>query len=270
MTEKYKKVRLGEITSAEAAQIFKRNAVVLLPVASHESHGPQTPMGDYLACEKIAELIAHRATDEGTETVVAPVLPFGGANFFGGTPGGIAISQSTLTLVLAEMLENFLRHGIKRLIFINGHNGNVEPIHNVTLDIYRKQKVMIPSFYIWQMCAPAIQKLHGAEKVKKLRGHGSDPVMGVHWHLWPERMRLDLIPDPQPAPEVMGLKVSGFGKVFFETGDIGVPIETDQIAPNGVWKCDPRLAAQETGKVVIEELTTVGAKFVHHFTRQAP
>ncbi len=41
------------------------------------------PMGDYLLAEKIAELAAIRATERGMRTLVAPVLPFGGADWFG-------------------------------------------------------------------------------------------------------------------------------------------------------------------------------------------
>ncbi len=96
------KFRFGELTGGEARELATRRPVVLLPLGSHEDQGPHAPMGDYLSAERVAELIAGRATAEGAETVVAPVLPFGGADYFGTMPGGIALSQSTLRAVLAD------------------------------------------------------------------------------------------------------------------------------------------------------------------------
>ena len=69
-------------------------------------------MGDYLSAEGVALRIAARATDTGTETLVAPVLPFGGADYFASMPGGISLSQSTLRAVLTDVLACLLRHGL--------------------------------------------------------------------------------------------------------------------------------------------------------------
>ena len=85
------KVRMGEITGDEARALYPKNPVILLPMGSHEDQGPHAPMGDYFLAEKMAELIALKATAEGTRTVVAPVLPFGKGDFFGPMIGGIAL-----------------------------------------------------------------------------------------------------------------------------------------------------------------------------------
>ena len=85
MTSKVsRKVRLGEVTAGEAREILARNPVILLPLGSHEDQGPHAPMGDYLLAEHVAAQIADRACAWGVETLVAPVIPFGGANFFPG------------------------------------------------------------------------------------------------------------------------------------------------------------------------------------------
>ena len=43
---------------------------------------------------------------------MAPVLPFGGVDFFGPMPGGSALSQKLLTELIAEMVESLHRHGL--------------------------------------------------------------------------------------------------------------------------------------------------------------
>ena len=97
-------VHMGTISGGEAREILAENPIILLPMGSHEDQGPHAPMGDYLLAEKIAELTALRATKAGVRTLVAPVLPFGGADWFGSMIGGIAISQATLTTVMSSMI----------------------------------------------------------------------------------------------------------------------------------------------------------------------
>ena len=98
------KVHMGTFAGGEARELYAANPVILLPMGSHEDQGPHAPMGDYLLAEKISELAALRATAQGTRAVVAPVLPFGGADFFGPMPGGIAIGQATLEGVIGDMV----------------------------------------------------------------------------------------------------------------------------------------------------------------------
>src|SRR3974390_3141513 len=125
------KVHMGTLTGGEGRELYAKNPIILLPMGSHEDQGPHAPMGDYLLAEKIAELAALRASERGVRTVVAPVVPFGGAAWFGAMPGGIALTQPLLTQVIAEMVENLHRPGLTRLIVINGHGGNVGPIAEV-------------------------------------------------------------------------------------------------------------------------------------------
>src|SRR5437016_11787831 len=95
---------MGTISGGEAREIYADDPIILLPMGSHEDQGPHAPMGDYLLAEKIAELAALRATERGVRTVVAPVIPFGGDDFFGAMPGGITFTQATLTVVIREMI----------------------------------------------------------------------------------------------------------------------------------------------------------------------
>src|ERR1700735_175595 len=97
------KRRLAELTGGEMREIVPRRPVILLPLGSHEDQGPHAPMGDYLLAELVANQIAERAFGLGVETLVAPVIPFGGSNYFGSTPGGIALSQTTLRALLMDV-----------------------------------------------------------------------------------------------------------------------------------------------------------------------
>lgn len=192
------KVHMGTITGGEARALYAENPVILLPMGSHEDQGPHAPMGDYLFAEKIAELAALQATEMGTRTVVAPVLPYGGADHFGSMIGGIAISEATLTTVIAEMVASLHRHNLTRIMVINGHGGNVGPIATVAREVHRRTGMLIPSLYLWRIGYAMLPAIVGAETSARVCGHGADPLTSIGLHLFPNLMRPDLIPEAQP------------------------------------------------------------------------
>jgi creatinine amidohydrolase len=241
-----RKVRLGELTAVEAWEILGKNPVILLPLGSHEDQGPHAPMGDYLLAEHVATQIADRACALGVETLVAPVLPFGGSNYFGSTPGGLAISQTTLRAILVDVLGCLLRHHLSNLIILNGHDGNVQCIQEVTSEIYRSSGCLIPNIYLWRVAQSLLADVVGEEKARKMSGHGADVLTSLAMHFFPDRVREDLIPGPSDRAEVMGLPVTGLATVGFEGIHISVPLEIAELAPNGVAAGDPRLCSPET------------------------
>jgi len=263
------KVRMAELTGGEARELLGRRPVVLLPLGSHEDQGPHAPMGDYLSADRMAELIARRATERGVETVVAPVLPFGGADYFGAMIGGIALSQATLRAVLTDMLACLVRHELTRIVVINGHGGNVQAVHETTQVVYREIGALIPSFYLWRVGYSLLPGILGDETAKRAAGHGADPLTSVAWHLFPSLMRPDLTPDPTPLQQVMGMPATAFGVTRFEGAEIAVPVEYNEIAPDGVRSGDPRLCSPETGAKLVEQLCELGARFVQHYSKHA-
>lgn len=262
------KFRMGELTGGEMRELARQNPVILLPLGSHEDQGPHAPMGDYLSAEGVAVRIAERASAAGQRTLVAPVLPFGGADYFGSMPGGIALSQATLRAVLADMFACLLRHGFTRLIVINGHGGNVQAIHDATQPIYRERGLLIPSFYLWRVGYTLLPGILGPEKAKQAAGHGADPLTSVAMHLFPDWIRADLVPPPPAAPTVKGLKVSGLTTLNFEGAEMAVPLEVAETAPNGVWGGDPRLCSAETGAKLVDQLAGLGARFIAYWVGQ--
>jgi len=261
------KVHMGTLTGDEGRAIYATNPVILLPMGSHEDQGPHAPMGDYLLAEKVAELAALRATEMGTPTLVAPVVPFGGADYFGAMVGGIALSEATLTAVIREMFANLHRHRLTRLIVINGHGGNVGPIQVATREVHRASGMVIPSLYLWRIAYGLLPGIVGAAKSAAVSGHGADPLTSLGLHLFPKLMRPDMITAPLPLKRHAGLDLpyTALGAASFEGAEIGMPTEYDEIYNKGVAKGDPNLSSAETGAALTEQLVTICAKFATHF-----
>lgn len=266
------KVHMGTITGGEARELYPSNPVVLLPMGSHEDQGPHAPMGDYLLAEKIAELAALRATAAGTRTVVAPVVPFGSADYFGPMIGGIAVSQATLTAVITDIVASLHRNGLTRIVFINGHGGNVGPIGTVGQEVRRRTGMLMPSIYLWRVGYGLLTKLLGPEKSKVVSGHGADPLTSIGMHLFPELVRRDMIPAAAKVKRNLALDLpyTSLGAASFEGAEIGLPVEYDEVYNQGVGHGDPNGSSAETGAALTEQLVDIVARFVGHFAARVP
>lgn len=237
-------------------------------MGSHEDQGPHAPMGDYLLAEKMAELAALRATAMGTRTLVAPVIPFGAVRTIPVPWSAASPSpRPTLTQVMREMFANLHRHGLTRLIVINGHGGNVGPIQVATREIHRASGHIIPSLYLWRIAYGLLPGIVGAEKSAAVSGHGADPLTSLGLHLFPELLRRDMIPAPPPLKRnaALDLAYTGLGAASFKGAEIGMPTEYDDAYNKGVAKGDPNLSSAETGAALTEKLATLCAEFAVHF-----
>jgi creatinine amidohydrolase len=261
------KVHMGTLTGGEGRALYADNPVILLPMGSHEDQGPHAPMGDYLLAEKIAEIAALRATEMGTRTVVAPVVPFGGEDYFGSMIGGIALSEATLTAVISDMVASLHRHKLSRIIVINGHGGNVGPIATVTREVFRRTGMIIPSLYLWRIAYGMLPGIVGAVARDGLGFFRADPLTSIGLELFPDILRPDMIPPGNPLKRnaALDLPYISLGAASFEGAEIGLPTEYDDVYHSGVGNGDPNLCSKETGAALVDQLTAVVARFAAHF-----
>lgn len=258
------KLKLAELTSEEARQFLNEDAVLLLPMGSLEDQGTHAPMGDYMAADAVALDMARTARKEGLMVFVAPVIPFGGGDLFKSTLGGISLSYNTLVGLLDDMLGCLTRHGIKKIMIINGHGGNVVPINDVTMRWREKTGLFVPSMYLWQVSYELLKTILGPEEAAKVSGHGGDPLTSIGLHYFPELLRPDLMQEP-PAKgrKALGMEMGGnFSEVVYAGARIQVPLEAIETAPHGVRGGDPKYCKAETGKALADRLVEIGCGFI--------
>ncbi|MFT9315784.1 MAG: creatininase family protein [Acetobacter orientalis] len=263
-------VQMAQLTADAMRKVVQRQPVILLPLGSFEDQGPHMPMGDYLLADIMAQRIATAATEQGYETYTAPVLPFGGADYFGYMPGGIALSQTTLRAVLQDMLTSLIKNGFKKLVIINGHGGNCTMIHDVTQALFQHNKTMVPSFYLWRAAAALLPDIVGVEQAKRSGGHGANPLTSIGQYLLPELVKAENMITPDQTKKVWGLDVLDFGTVSLHGVPISVPLEGDKTATQGVGHGDPHFCNAETGKTLTEKLVQTGVALIAHMNTQPP
>jgi len=255
--------RIADVSAAAFGQVAAKNPVLLLPLGSVEDHGPGAPMGDYVLAETLAGRIAERSTAAGVLTFAAPALPFGVADYFGGAPGGMAISGAAFRAVLTDLLAGFWRHGLTRVVILNGHGGNAPVIHEVTLAARLAHGVVVPSFYLWKVARVLMER--EVSPASGRFGHGAEPLLSLTRALRPGFVAAN--GEVGSGGEILGLPVSGFGTVDFEGVPVDVPAEFSEVPKEAMAAALP-LASAALGQVVAERLVEVAVRFVRHFAVQ--
>jgi creatinine amidohydrolase len=257
---------LANLSGAEFATMATGNPLILLPLGSHEDHGPFLPMGDYLLAEILASRIAGLCRSEGVATLVAPALPFGVADHFGSSPGAMAISPASFKGVLQDLLNGFCRHGLTRIVILNGHGGNVPIIHEVTLALKLSGGPVIPSAYLWKIARLLMQNRLGERESARF-GHGAEPLLSISKSLRPDYTVTQEIAAPGPST-LFGCKASGFGHIDFQGIPIDVPVEFDQVPRDAIDAAQP-LASAELGDKIAAELVDKIAAFSLRYASEA-
>ena len=119
-------VMIAEMTWTDYdAKVRNENPVVILPVGSLEQHGPHTPLAtDTIIPTAISQSVAARIG-----ALVAPPIAYGyksqprtgGGNDF---PGTTSLDGETLICLARDIICEFARHGIRRMIVMDSHYEN--------------------------------------------------------------------------------------------------------------------------------------------------
>jgi creatinine amidohydrolase len=247
-------MRIATLTAPEVAEAaFPGDAgTAILPMGSTETHGPGLPMGDYLIAEAIALGIAARHGG----ALVAPPLPFGGADFFQRVPGAIALSTATLTRVVEEALMCLIAGGFNRILIVNGHGGSIPAIEEAQRALRLNPGAVIPALHLWRNAGGWQEELGGDPAAL---GHGGDPVASVALHLFPEWCRPEAFAPRQAAAKLFGQPIANFGAIRLGGAEFNLPTHVEQAAPGGVYADDPRGANAAHGAAIVERLVAAGA-----------
>jgi len=119
-----KKVLWEEFRRTEFEQAVKDDAVVILALGSIEQHGDHLPVNtDTKQCFEIAKRAAEVVDD--FPVLVLPAMWLGYSQEHMCRPGAITLKFHTYIEVLTEVAECVYAHGFKKVLFLNGHGGNL-------------------------------------------------------------------------------------------------------------------------------------------------
>jgi creatinine amidohydrolase len=227
------------------AQLRGSAATVFLPVGALEQHGPHLPMGtDALLASAIA--IGAASAVGG---IVAPALSYGyksqpkcgGGQHFCGTT---SLDAATLIGQVRDTIREFVRHGVERLVLVNGHYENqwfmIEGIDLALRECHAPQLSVMRLEY-WDFCTAAtLATVFPSGFPGFALEHAAVMETSMMLHLYPELVRLDLIPD-EPAAD-------------FPPYDM-YPTRTEWVPASGVLS-SARGASVQKGALICSEVIT--------------
>ncbi|UCE44517.1 MAG: creatininase family protein [Candidatus Bathyarchaeota archaeon] len=101
----------------------------ILAIGATEYHGDHLPYGtDTMVAHQLVKEVAKRIDG----LLVLPPIPYGMSLHYAKSPIALTLTSETLTKVLKEVFASLLKHGIRKLLIINGHDGNIAPIEVAT------------------------------------------------------------------------------------------------------------------------------------------
>ncbi len=242
---------LARLTWPEARDALAAARLALVPAGSCEQHGRHLTLDTDSA---IADAFARRLADDlGDAAILCPPLAYGLSEHHMGFAGTLTLRPETFAGLLSDLVESLSHWGIRRLIVVNGHGGNIDGIRLAARSARRDHGVLVAGITWIQIAGEEI-----ASRVKSARyGHACEVETSVAMVLAPHSLRRDRIGASQEKetrepltepPRAVVDRATTFDE-WTEDGALG----------------DPRLASTDFGEAVVEAAYSRALAFAERF-----
>lgn len=183
------------LKAPELRELAKKNAVVIVPVASTEQHGPHLPTQvDCLLAGEIARRTAQQAS-KSVPTLVTPVIWTGLAEHHMSLGATISLDYETFYAVIRGVCRSLVRHGFRNILLLNGHGGNIAALTVIVNELAPELDAPIATTTYWLLAQAAFAKI--LEKQSNVR-HACEAETSMVLALKPELV------DMSKAAEAVG------------------------------------------------------------------
>lgn len=214
----------------------KKTKRVIIPVGSLEQHGNHLPVStDSLIAEYLARMVA-----EKIGAFVLPVISYG-ISFEHKPMFNISLRNSTLSTMICDICISLAENGIKQIIMINGHHGNMGALQYISQELAGRMPKIVN-----------VHTMHYWHTIENQFDHAGEVETSLVLAIAPELVRMD-----KAVPNSKKLSKSKLAYSSITNSPGSFP----KITGNGVWG-DPRKATAKKGSKWIEEITNGLAKTI--------
>lgn len=229
-------VEWARLTGPEIRAVAARpDALAVLPIGSLEQHGPHLPVITDTASASAAAIRAARLVADEMPVLVLPGLWTGMSEHhipFGGT---ISLNFDELRGMLSGVVRSLRAIGFARLLVVNGHGGNVEPLAVAARELAHDYGLPVIACTPWHLARSRVAEIAETAEVP---AHACEGETSVMMAITPDLVRTDKLEDavrqrPAPVPTY-----EGFSRFW----------SFSERAPVTGVRGDPRSATAEKGE----------------------
>jgi len=193
--------RFEEVAGFEVPELASRYSLAILPLGSLEFHGPHNPLGsDFIIISGIAERVAARSNGLLFPTLAFTQCPAHTAHF----AGSMSIRPEVMTMYIEDVLRNVLRLGFRKILILNGHDGNIGPGRGAIAQVADENKESALLFASWWefLSGDLMKSLGMFHQENGGHGHGGPLETSAVAAFRPDLIHLDQAKD-LPEPPVL-------------------------------------------------------------------
>lgn len=194
---------LEEMTIADV-RAFKPQ-VGVIGIGSTEPHGPHLPYGtDTFILESIAIPAVRKANASGARALYLPSLPISLNNNMRDFPFGLKYSVPTFMAMIADLIAQFEKEGVMKIVLFNAHGGNPDVLRAIQRDHLKREGAFVCLVNAYSFGQETMKTHIGATSE-----HAGEYETSMILHCQPELVRRDQFADNP----VMPVKVACLTKV---------------------------------------------------------
>jgi creatinine amidohydrolase len=209
-----------------AVDALPRTTSVVFPIAALEQHGKHMPV--FTDSLLLGEVIRRaKQTPVAAKCLFAPLQWLGNSDHHLDFPGTLSASGRVYLDLLKDLARCFMRHGFTRLVFVNGHGGNIVPSQQALFELKQEHRdrrdLLLLSLTYWDAAGGPPKGIPGL--VQDRMGHACEWETSMILRLAPQLVAGDL----SKVPEVPFGKAGAPGYRAWvmpdrsEPGHIGTP-----------------------------------------------
>lgn len=174
---------IAEMNWRDFEEETKKTDLCLVPTGAVETYGPHLPLGsDGWLAGHLARAVAERVS-----CFVAPLVPVGVSPTLAEFPGTLTVTTDALRAYLTGIVASLHRGGIRRILFLNGHAGNVPVINDLVARLRSEHpSARYAQIDCWRFLAPIAKPL---SKSTFPEGHAGETGTSVLRAIAPQWVR---------------------------------------------------------------------------------
>lgn len=210
----------GRYTRDEILRQVTPETMLVLPVGSTEQHGSHLALfADTILPHVVLERMCARL-DPAYPLWILPPIPYGHSIEHGIHTATISLGALTLGAVIGDIGDSVANIGVRRLVLVNGHGGNVGILQTIAREIRVRTGLMV---FIINVGALAPRGLFGAEEAEwgiHAGAYETSAIMAAA----PDYVRIDRRGSNLPTfdPPLRHLRINGAFRFAWTTEDLSL------------------------------------------------